>query len=78
VVNIVLSRNPTVFMRRHGMVDEPVRPSPRLDVSALLVHSIPLKSPANPSQLVLRQLEGSPSPDRGLSRPWPMSTQDDT
>ncbi len=64
-----ISKNPMEYMIRHGIVSEHARPSPRLNVSALLVHTIPLHPP-KPAQPVLCQLEGDPSPDRGGVIPW--------
>lgn len=69
------SRNPVEYLKRHGLVDEPARPRPRLDVEALLVHTIPLSSPPRPTQLVLEGFEGDPPPDRGAARPWPSQTE---
>lgn len=68
---MIVSRNPVEYLKRHGLVLEPARPSPRLDVNALLVHSIPLRSPPKPTQKVLQEFEGDPIPDRGTARPWP-------
>lgn len=67
----MISRSPLEFLRRNGIVKENARPRPRLDISALLVHTIPLASPPKPLQSVLETFEGSPPPDRGLSRSWP-------
>lgn len=67
------SRNPVEYLRRHGMADEPAGPKPRLDLAALLVHTLPLADP-NPPASVLRQFEGDPIPDRGPIRPWPGQT----
>lgn len=74
---MAVSRNPVEYMRRHGMVDEPARPRPRLDVSALLVHSVPLASPPKPTPDVLIPFEGNPIPDRGTARPWPVQAEDE-
>lgn len=68
---MIVSRNPVEYLKRKGLVDEPARPSPRLDVDALLVHTIPLTSPPRPTQAVLETFEGEPPPDRGTARPWP-------
>lgn len=68
---MAVSRNPVEYLKRHGLVDEPARPRPRLDVNALLVHTIPLSSPPKPTQKVLEGFEGDPPPDRGTARPWP-------
>ena len=68
---MMISRNPVPFLMRKGLVSETMQPKPRLDVSALLVHSIPLRGGATPSATVLRQLEGEPAPDRAGTRPWP-------
>lgn len=67
----VLSRSALAFLRRTGIVDEALRPTPRLDVTALRVHTVPLASPPYPSQSVLRGQDGEVPPDRNLSRPWP-------
>lgn len=66
----IVSRNPVEFLRRHGLVNESTSPAPRLDLSALLVNSIPMTKPY-PAQSVLKSFEGDPSPDRSASRPWP-------
>lgn len=68
---MVVSRNPVEYLRRHGVVPEPARPRPRLDVQALLVHTVPLRSPPRPAQRVLETFEGRRPPDRGVARPWP-------
>jgi hypothetical protein len=68
------SRSALEFLRRQGLVCEDARPRPRLDVTALLVHTVPLPSPPLPVQKVLEHLEGVPPPDRGESRPWPGQT----
>lgn len=66
-----ISRNPVEYLRRKGLVTEPARPRPRLDISALLVNTIPISDPPKPLALVLQGYEGEPSPDRGITRPWP-------
>jgi hypothetical protein len=66
-----VSHSALEFLRRHGLVDENIRPTPRLNVTDLLVHTVPMCSPPNPAQDVLRGYEGEPPPDRNLSRPWP-------
>ena len=68
---MVISRNPLQFLRRHGLVDEPVRPRPRLDVMGLLVHTIPLASPPKPPHTIMRQAMGDPPPDRPMTQAWP-------
>jgi len=67
---MAISRNPVEYLRRKGLVTEPARPKPRLDISALLVHTIPLATP-KPVEHVLRQLEGDAPADHGLTQPWP-------
>lgn len=66
-----ISRNPVEYLRRHGLVDEPARPKPRLDLHRLLVHTVPLSSPPLPTAGILRGFEGDTPPDRGDARPWP-------
>lgn len=68
---MALSRNPVEFLRRNGLVDEPPRPNPRLDLRALRVHTYPLSAPPKPAAAVLVEYEGHPPPDRGGARPWP-------
>jgi hypothetical protein len=68
---IVISRNAVQFLRRHGLVDEPARPKPRLDVQALLVHTVPLPSPPMPGVRTLLAFEGDGPEDREVTRPWP-------
>ena len=68
------SRSALEFLRRKGM-EAPLRPKPRLSISDLLVHTVPLSTPPQPSPRVLRTFEGgdhgeSP-PDRNVTRPWP-------
>jgi hypothetical protein len=70
-----ISRNPVEYLRRHGLVNEPARPRPRLDIEALLVHSIPISDPPMPQTKVLEPFEGDPPPDRGTARPWPGQTE---
>lgn len=70
-----VSRNPVEYLRRHGLVDEPARPKPRLDLQALLVHTVPIPDPPKPDAKVLMQFEGLPIPDRGTARPWPSQTE---
>lgn len=65
------SRSALGYLARKGLVDATPRPAPRLDVAALLVHTMPLSSPPQPSRNVLQQFEGDPSPDRIGTRPWP-------
>lgn len=71
---MAVSRSALEFLRRKGLVGEDSRPRPRLDVTALLVHTVPLTSPPLPAQGVLEGFEGVPPPDRGASRPWPGQT----
>lgn len=71
----MFSRNPVEFLRRHGLVDEPARPRPRLDLHALLVHTYPVPSPPGPAPAVLTRFEGAPPPDRADTRPWPGQTE---
>lgn len=70
----MLSRSALLFLRRAGLVDESLRPSPRLNVTDLLVHTVPLSIPPMPAQTVLQGYEGAPPPDRAGSRPWPEQT----
>jgi len=72
---MAVSRNPVEYMRRKGLVVENARPKQRLDIRALLVHTIPLANPPKPVEGVLTQFEGAPPPDRGLARPWPGQTE---
>lgn len=72
---MAVSRSPLEFLRRQGLQDETLRPAPRLDIAALLIHTYPLASPPMPSQTVLRAAEGDDPPDRGLSRPWPSTDE---
>ena len=74
----MMSRNPVPFLKRRGIVSETMQPKPRLNVQALLVHSLPLTNGATPSATVLRLLEGSPSPDRGGTQPWPSQPVEET
>jgi hypothetical protein len=67
----IRSRSALEFLRREGLVDESARPAPRLSLTDLLVHTVPLSSPPLPGQTVLREYEGQPPPDRGVTRPWP-------
>jgi hypothetical protein len=71
----MVSRSALQFLRRVGLADESPRPAPRLDLSALLIHTIPVPSPPLPPPEVLRTFEGLPPPDRDLSRPWPGQTE---
>lgn len=73
---MAISRNPTEYLRRHGLVDEPARPRPRLDLSALLVKTLPLASPPKPTPDVLTEFEGDPIPDRGLAQAWPGQSEE--
>lgn len=66
-----LSRSPVEYLRRHGLLTEAQRPRPRIDVSALLVHTVPLSSPPKPAQGVVEGFEGIPPPDRGVTRGRP-------
>lgn len=68
---MALSRSPLEFIRRQGWQHESLRPSPRLNLSELLVHTAPISSPPLPGQATLRSYEGTPPPDRNASRPWP-------
>lgn len=65
------SRSSREFLERRGLVRANVPPEPRLDVSELLIHTVPLTTPPQPAQEVLRELEGEPPPDRQEARPWP-------
>jgi hypothetical protein len=65
------SRSPLQFLRRSGAADEPVRPMPRLNPDALLIHTYPLASPPTPTAKVLEGYEGAVPPDRGATSPWP-------
>lgn len=64
------SRSAKAYLARKGLTDETLRPAPRLDVSALLVHTVPLDNPPRPAPYILREFEGNPSPDRIGTRPW--------
>lgn len=70
---LIVSRNPIEYMRRRGLVVAAIRPSPRLDQSALRVVTYPVP-PEKASMAVLRSLEGGGPPDRGRIRPWPAQT----
>ena len=65
-----VSRDPTEFMRRHGIRHTPRVPMPRLDIGALKVHDIPLhRDQLNPNLML--DAEGDPPPDRGRTDLWP-------
>lgn len=64
------SRSAKAYLARKGLIDETRRPAPRFDVSALLVHTVPLANPPQPAPYVLQGFEGNPSPDRIGTRPW--------
>jgi hypothetical protein len=68
---MAISRSAVEYLRRKGIAGEQLRPRPRLDVTALLVHTVPLPSPPLPGERELRGFEGCPPPDRGGTRPWP-------
>lgn len=68
---MAISRSALEFLRRHGLVDEILPPRSRLNLTDLLVNTIPLISPPQPDQVVLRSFEGEPPPDREATRPWP-------
>ena len=72
---MAVSRSALEFLRRKGLIDENSRPTPRVNLTDLLVHTIPLTSPPMPTQRVLRTFEGGEagesSPDRNVTRPWP-------
>jgi hypothetical protein len=65
------SRSAFIFLQREGIIDETMSPAPRLNVTDMLVNTIPLTPPHEPSQGVLRDLTGYPTPDRLLIKPWP-------
>lgn len=66
------SRSALDYLRRIGLAPgEHLRPRPRLNISELLIHTVPLTSPPLPATGTLRSLEGDPPPDRGAARPWP-------
>lgn len=67
-----LSHSQMSFCRRYNLLDESMRPAPRLDVTDLKVHTMDLSNPPLPSRPVLTGLDGGPArPDRNVSRPWP-------
>ena len=72
------SRSALEFLRRRGLVDENLRPTPRLNATDLLIHTIPMGTPPRPTQSVLRSYEGGEAgeapPDRNETRPWPGQT----
>ena len=58
------------FMRRQGLQETPVTPTPRQDFTELRIHQIPLeKRQLDPAQML--DTSGSPSPDRGRTDDWP-------
>lgn len=64
----VRSRSAREFQRRHGLLETPVTPTPRLDVTQLRIHSVPLqKSQLDPAQM----LDANDSNDRGRTDEWP-------
>ncbi len=65
------SRSGLELLVRLKIIDEPVRPTPRLCIEDLLVERLPLDDPPLPSRDVMRRLEGTPQPDRQGTRPWP-------
>ena len=66
----IVSRDPTEFMRRHGMRYTPRVPMPMLDIEALKVNDIPLhRDQLDPN--LMRVAEGDPPPDRGRTDVWP-------
>lgn len=68
-----VSRSALEFLRRRGLVDENLRPTCRLNLTDLLVHTVPIIQPL-PTQEIRRSFEGgacgdSP-PDRNVTHPW--------
>lgn len=68
---MAVSRSALEYLRRRGLIEDGLRPRPRLAIEDLKVHTVPLSSPPMPSMPVLQDFEGMPPPDRGASRPWP-------
>lgn len=67
-----LSRSPLEFLMRSGInPDETFSPGPRLNITDLLVNTLPTPSPPTLSETVLRDYEGGPPPDRAQTQPWP-------
>lgn len=64
------SRSAVEYMSRSGMHPMLPMPRPRLDLDALLVHTVPLDRP-KPSEGTLLDYAGDPPPDRGATQPWP-------
>lgn len=72
---MAFSRNAQEYLERKGLVNTVWPPRPRLDVSSLLVNSLPLGKP-EPTQYVLERYEGWTPPDRGMTKPWPNQVDD--
>lgn len=72
---MAVSRSAIEYLERAGLVESSWVARPRLDVSSLLVHGIPLGRP-DPKQSFLEGYEGRPRPDRGSARPWPNQAEE--
>lgn len=66
------SRSARPFQERLGLARTRSLPLPRLDLGALKINTLPLDSPF-PAPLSRLEVEGSPPPDRGVTRAWPPS-----
>lgn len=72
---MAVSRSALQFFKRAGLSDEPLNPKPRMCAEDFII-TRPRQVPGQPAtpqltQAILVQLEGDPSPDRNVSRPWP-------
>lgn len=66
------SRSPTMFLRRCGLIEETPHPAPRLAPAQLLINFMPHEE-IQLNAGILQGYEGDPAPDRGPTRPWPVS-----
>lgn len=72
------SRSALRFLKRSGLGTEMLSPRPRICPAEFIVNALPKEQATGPSVPVLQEFEGSPPPDRNVSRPWPddnVSTQ---
>lgn len=73
-----ISHSAKLYQERFLPNDRTTRrlPSPRSNMDANLVHTLPLKPPY-PSPKVLQERGGHP-PDAGLTQPWPYGEEEIT
>lgn len=71
IMDVDISRDPSFYQERRGLIPTRRLPAPRLDLGANPINSLPMSPPQPPPEVLLPYRRPA-SPDSGEIAPWPV------